>query len=326
MATIRKHRDKFQVQIRRKGFPAISRSFNRMSDAKEWARQMESQADRRGMAGDPRELERITLFDVITRYRDTVTPTKRGHAVEHTFLTAFLRHPICRKRLSDVTTADFIAYRDERLASVSPHTVKRQLGPIRNMFEVARDEWGLPINENPLARLKINLQPNQRERRLVSNEYQRLMIAASDRRCGMVARIMVFAVETAMRRGEILAMRWDHINFERRTLLIPSTKNGHARTIALSVRAMAMLTPHTQPNVFPMTANALRLAWERIRLRCEVEDIHFHDLRHEGISRFFEMSLTVPEAQLMSGHRDMRMLQRYSHAAREQIHQKLASR
>jgi integrase len=128
-----------------------------------------------------------------------------------------------------------------------------------------------------------------------------------------------------MRRGEILAVRNDHFNQERRTLLIPESKNGRARTIPLSIPAIELLRTHlrTEGRLFPITANAFRLAWERVKRRAGIDDLHFHDLRHEAISRFFERGLSVPEVALISGHRDLRMLLRYTHPMAQGILQKL---
>ena len=137
---------------------------------------------------------------------------------------------------------------------------------------------------------------------------------------------MEFALATAMRRGEILNMRWEHFVDGGRSLLIPKTKNGHARTIPLSPEAIKVLDCRDAQTavVFPILANAFRLAWQRIKQRAGVEELRFHDLRHEAISRFFEMGLSVPEVALISGHRDPRMLFRYNHPMREQISRKLS--
>jgi integrase len=128
-----------------------------------------------------------------------------------------------------------------------------------------------------------------------------------------------------MRRGEIISMCWDHLDLEKRTLLIPNTKNGYARTIPLTSSAVRIIggVDEVQERVFPITANAFRLNWERVKRRADIEDLHFHDLRHEAISRFFEMGLNAPEVALISGHRDMRMLFRYTHPLREKIKEKL---
>jgi integrase len=166
---------------------------------------------------------------------------------------------------------------------------------------------------------------NGRERRLKPGELEKLVEAARSCRNRWVLPIILFAIETGMRRGEILALRWEHIRHDEQSLLIPQTKNGYARIIPLSPRALELLSglPVVEDRVFPTTAIALRLACDRIKLRACVADLHFHDLRHEAISRFFERGLTIPEVALISGHRDARMLFRYTHAVREGILTKL---
>jgi integrase len=166
----------------------------------------------------------------------------------------------------------------------------------------------------------------RRERRLKEGEQNRLIEATAPCRNPYIGSIILIAIETGMRRGEILSMRWDHIDQIRKTLLIPNTKNGYPRTIPLTSKAIEVLNDveSVGMEVFPITANAFRLAWERVRTRAPgSEDLHFHDLRHEAISRFFEMGLSVPEVALISGHRDMKMLFRYAHAQIQSVHNKL---
>jgi integrase len=322
MATIRRRRDKYEVQIRRSGLPHLSKSFHVLKDAQAWARHKEVQVDRRDMPVDPKALQQVTLGELVTRYRDTVSVHKRGYDVERIVLNVFLLHPICRRRLSEITAAHFARYRDERLKEVKPTTLKRQLGPIRNLFNVAREEWDLPIRDNPLAKLQFKATDQRRERRLRPGELDKIIKAAETCRNKLIRPIILFALATAMRRGEILAVRQQHIDLIARSLLIRETKNGYSRIIPLSNEAIALLHDYDgegQDRVFPVTANAFRLAWNRVRTRAKVNDLRFHDLRHEAISRFFEMGLTTPEVALISGHRDMRMLFRYSHALRENI-------
>jgi integrase len=325
MATIRKRGAKWQVQIRRVGFPSVSRSFHVRKDAEAWARQTEVQADRSDLPGDPRILHRITLGQLVERYRDTVSVKKRGYEIERIVLTAFLRHPICRKPLSHIRTEDFAGYRDERLKTVKATTLKRELSPLHNLFEVARDEWGLPLSENPLGKLRLKLPPSRRERRLKEGEMEKLVTAARSCRNSLVLPIILFALATGMRRGEILGLKWDHIDREGRSLLIPCTKNGHSRIIPLTKEVANVLDSLSEAGVrvFPMTGNAFRLAWDRLRTRAGLSDFQFHDLRHEAISQFFEQGLSVPEVALISGHRDARMLFRYAHPLRCGILHKL---
>jgi len=325
MATIRKRGDKWQVQIRRIGFRPIAKSFHLLKDAEIWARQMEVQADRCELPPDPQVLQQITLGQLVERYRDTVSVNKRTHKTERIILNAFLSRKICTKRLSELRTEDFATYRDERLKTIKPSSLKRELAPIHNLFVVAKNEWGLPIRENPLDRLKLSGTDTRRERRLRPGEFDKLIQAAEGCRNSLIGTIIRLAVETGMRRGEILAIKRSHIDQQNRALLIPETKNGHSRIIPITNSTLALLhqIPGEGDRLFPMTANAFRLSWERLKRRTGINDLHFHDLRHEAISRFFELGLTVPEVAMISGHRDMRMLLRYSHALRERVLEKL---
>ena len=326
MASIRKRSGKYQVQVRRIGQPHISRSFIERKDALQWARQMEIAADRHDL---PTVLDRralnITLSELVGRYRDTITVGKRGGHIERIVLNAFALHPICRKSLAQLRTADFATYRDDRLKEIKPGSLKRQLGPIHNLFEIARNEWGIPIRENPLDKLKLVAPDQRRERRLKEGEFERLMQAAGKSRNKLVGPIIMFAVETGMRRGEILAIKPDQIDVANQCLLIPDSKNGRSRVIPLAAAALAILQaqPKDRERLFPISANALRLTWERLRKRAGSEDLHFHDLRHEALSRFFEKGLTTAEVQLISGHRDARMLFRYAHAERKSVRPRL---
>ena len=338
MASIRKRNGKWQVQVRREGQPTLAKTFGFKSDAEHWARHKEREADQGHLINHRHCLRSHTLADLVVRYRDTISVDKKGRKIETIVLNAFLRHEICAIRLSELTTGHFAAYRDERLQEIKPASLKRQLDPISNMFEVARDEWGIPIRENPLAKLRLPSINNRRERRLKDGELERLIEAARTRKNPLIAPIIQFAVETGMRRGEILAMCWDHIDWKQRSLLIPEAKNGYARTIPLTPKGLEILKElgslgkgistgnvpcvDTNASVFPITANAFRLSWGRVKRRAEIDDLHFHDLRHEAISRFFEMGLNAPEVALISGHRDMRMLFRYTHPMRSTINEK----
>ncbi len=321
MAAIRKRNDRWQVQVRRKGFDPVSRSFILKTDALEWAREIERQADRQELATDRRQLDSIKLGDLVRRYRDNVVPHKKGKEPETIVLNAFLREPICRKPLSQVAPADFIAYRNKRLKAVQSSTLRRQFNPLHNMFQVAMEEWGIPLKENPLDKVKLKAKDNKRERRLKDGEYEKLIEATRTRTNPLIEKVVVFAIETAMRRGEILNLRWDQVDLKRRSVTILESKNGHSRTIPMTPITYALLHEIRRgaESVFPITASVLKMAWGRMLVGTGIEDLHFHDLRHEAISRYFEMGLTVPEVASISGHRDTRMLLRYAHADRGRI-------
>lgn len=328
MATIRKRAGKFQVQVRRQGCPALSKTFHSLQDARLWARQMEIKVDRKELHSDPKALERVTLADLVIRYRETVTPRKRGHEVERIVLTAFLRHPICMKRISDLSSADFALYRDERLKRVQPNSLRREFAPLHNLFETAKDEWGLPLRDNPLTRVRIESPCNRRQRRLKDGELERIELAGKKTNNPYILPVIHIALETGLRRSEILSATVGDLNLENRLLAIPKPKNGHSRVIPLSsvacdifgrLRDWISNCPQSHERLFPITPNALRLSWDRLLRRAEIDDLHFHDLRHEAISRLFELGLTMPEVALISGHRDPRMLFRYGHAQYRRI-------
>jgi integrase len=324
MATIRKHRDKWQVRIRRAGLRPMTKSFSVRKDAMEWGRQMEVHADRAELPADPKALQTVTLGDLVRRYRDTVSIRKKTGPTERIVLNAFLSRSICLKRLSELCTEDFVAYRDQRLKVIKPTSLKRELVPVRHLFRVAKNEWHLPIRSNPLDGLKLGQTDQKRERRLREGEFEKLLDACRGCRNEHMEFIVRFAISTGMRRGEILSIRWKHIDKGNRSLLIPESKTGQSRTIPLSRKALALLGDgKSDDRVFPISPNAVRLSWEHLRARAGLGDLHFHDLRHEAISSFFEMGLTTPEVALISGHKDMRMLFRYSHATRLNILRRL---
>lgn len=345
MAHFRKRNGKHQAIIKRKGFDPITKTFHRLADAKEWARQVEAQADRGELVVDRKVLEQITLAKLVNRYLESVTVNKRGQEAEAHTLNAFLRHPICKKRLSDLSPSDFARYRDERLRQVSPVTLKRQLNPLRHMFRLARDEWDIPVPD-PLAKLHFKAVDVSRQRRLRAGELDLLLkhskpghIEGRDNQSNRnrnpyVPLVIRFALETAMRRGEILSLKWAQVDLPRHSLTVLESKNGYTRTIPVTGETEAIIReagklaygdkdPELSARVFPVEVNAFHLAWSRLIRKTGIPDLHFHDLRHEAISRLFELGLTVPEVASISGHRDLRMLMRYSHATQSAIREKL---
>jgi hypothetical protein len=142
MASLRYRNGKWQVQVRRHGHLPQARSFQSKADAQRWARHLEAELDRTLIPDDNRVLNTITVADVLTRYRDTVTSTKRGCASETLRIRVLLRQSWCGLPLAKITPTTFSRYRDERLKRVRPGTVIRDLGLLRTIFETAKREWG----------------------------------------------------------------------------------------------------------------------------------------------------------------------------------------
>lgn len=325
MASIRKRGDRWHAQVRRKDFPHQTRSFQCRQDAERWVRAIERRMDLGDVDMAPPSNLETTLSELVDRYLREIVPGKRSAWYEAVILKAFQRHEVCRKKLSAVTAEDFGKYRAERLRSITASSLRRQLNPIRNMFEVARKEWGLPLKKNPLADLKIYDSAKSRERRLSTGELDKLKTAAGATQNSLVLPMALLALQTGLRRSELLRATWSNLDLEGRSLTVLETKNGHSRVIPLTKEAVQIIQrlPRNSGQLFPTTANAFRLAWERLVKRAAIDDLHFHDLRHEAISRFFERGLSTPEVALISGHRDMRMLFRYTHPTRQRILERL---
>jgi integrase len=326
MATITKRAGKYLVQIRRTGHPSCNKTFTHRKDAETWARQKELAIERGDLPADHRsKLKGLTLASLIDAYLQKVTATKKGKGPERYFLSAFQRHPIASKPIADVTTEDFAKYRDERLAEVQPQTVKRQLAVIHHLYEIARDEWKHPLKENPLDKLALNAPVVRRDRRLQDGELELILEDARRRKNPLIYPIIQFAIELGMRRSEILAMRWRHLDLRNRILSIPDSKNGQPRKLPLTYKAMEILEgiDPVSDTVFAISANALNIAWQRMAKRLGLDDLHFHDFRHEAISTLFERGLSTPDVASISGHKDWRMLAVYTNPKPQDILKKL---
>ena len=261
-------------------------------------------------------MDRVTVADLIEKYRDTVVVTKASRVVETYVLNAMLRQSFSRLRMSEITPAVFCAYSDRRLKMVKPVTVQRELSLLQHLLDIARREWGLPIYENPLRDVSKPKLGGARDRRLQVGEQERLLDACGACRNHLMAPLIQLALETGMRLGELTSIEWNHVELTRSTLYVPETKNGHPRTVPLSSTAMTILRgleTHDMDQVFPLSREAVKQSWQRLIRRAGIDDLHFHDLRHEAITRLFEKGLSVPEVALISGHRDYRMLFRYTH-------------
>ena len=179
---------------------------------------------------------------------------------------------------------------------------------IRHCLKIAMNEWGLMLSSNLVDRLKMPPSSPARNRRLEDGEFERLEETAKQTKNPHIWPIIVFAIETGMRRGEILGLQWEHVDLDRRIAFLPLTKNGSSREVPLSTKAAQVLAKQRQrndtPSPFPVTPNGFRLAWDRLRRRAGLVDLRFHDLRHEAISRFFELGLNIPEVAVISGHKD----------------------
>jgi integrase len=336
MASVRKRGSKWQVQIRRNGLPAVNRTFIAKDDAIRWARDQDRAADRGtcfpSAIGDTRQ---TYLSEVLTRYVQEISTRKRGSMDRYQMRP--LVQALGQLSLFNLKPTHLTSYRHKRLKEVSPTTVAKEMGLFCHVLKVAAGEWGYAIRVEPFRAVSKPSPRSGRTRRLEAGESERLVEALSACRKPLIGFVFEFAVATGMRRSEVLSLTWPNIDLENRVALLPLTKNGEARRVPLSSQAMQVLQGRlkaaqwthegligaSREQVFPISANAVRLAWERVRQKAGIKDLRFHDLRHEAISRFFEIGLSVPEVALISGHKDARMLFRYTQLRAEDVAKKL---
>ena len=312
MGTIRKRNGKFQAQIRRDGVPPLSKTFTMKKDAVVWVRGIEARID----AGEVNVAapKATSLADLIKRYSQEITPLKKGRDTEQRRLSRLLRDPISITSLLKLTSAKLAEFRDRRIND-GVRAAQYDLILIKHCIKIARLEWGVSMPNNPVDSIRIPNGIRRRERRLKKGEYEALREAAQHCKNLLIWPMIDFAIETAMRRSEILALRWENIDDKYTIATLPDTKNGSKREVPLTIKAKQLLGSLSKEEeyVFPMSDCAVRHTWDRLVRRAGIKNLRFHDLRHEAVSRFFEMGLSVPEVASISGHKDYRMLASYVH-------------
>ena len=322
MGSIRKRNGKFQAQVRREGIKPISKTFHTKKDAEVWVRGIEARID----AGEVNVAmpKLLTLRDLLVRYADEITPQKKGKQQEFRRISRLLKDKISDTKLSKLSSATIAEFRDRRMKD-GVRAAQIDLIPIRHAIKIARLEWGVQLPTNPVEGVRIPNGVVRRTRRLESGEYEALSRAATRCTNPYIWPCIEIAVETGMRRSEILSLQWDNVDLETRIALLLDTKNGSKRHVPLTTKAVEVLRSlaQEQKHVFPISDYSVRHGWDRLVKRACITGLRFHDLRHEAVSRFFELGLSVPEVAAISGHKDFRMLSSYTHISAESILHKL---
>ena len=313
MATIVQRGNKWRVQIRLRGVTR-SNTFERHADAKAWAARTESQI-LDGLQGNASRNK--TFGDIAQRYLEEVTPQKRGQREESYRIGRILQAHLSTIYLSDLRPQDIADWRDDRLKEVSSASVIREITTISAICNQAMREWGL-LNDNPVLKISKPKPTKARTRRPTEQEIEDLckaMLLTEETTkpelvTQRVALALLFAIETAMRAGEICGLTWSDMHLTKRIAHLPITKNGSSRDVPLSKRAIEIiekLKGIDEKSVFNVDAKTLDVLFRRARDKCEIEDLHFHDTRREALTR---MSKKVPVEMLakISGHKDLRIL------------------
>ena len=326
MATLRKRSNgHWQARVR-KAKQVLTKTFIHKADAEKWAKQVEVELDK-GSFVNHELAERTTFKEVIERYITEVLPTMRGGSADYIRLKALARGPIAKLKMVALTPNKIAQHRDERLKIVSAATVIRELSYFSSIINYARKEWGININ-NPVALVTKPKNPQGRSRILDASEINALFkeLEPTGRRSAWMLPLVQLALQTAMRRSELLGLRWEHIDLGRRTIYLQLTKNGTSRTVPLSTKAIEVLQSMPRSidgRVFPITHEVVSQAFNRARKRAGVQDIRLHDLRHMAITNLAEKLPNLIELSAVSGHKSLAMLKRYYHPKPEQLAEKL---
>ena len=311
MASIRKRNGLWQAQVRSRRLGSTSKSFHKKSDAMAWGKVQEAMMQ--NGEWKPKDQRYSTIGDLIQTYLVKATPNKKGAAPEMRRLNRLLRETsLMEIKLDEAQPHHFAVFRDKRVQDGN-RAAQYDLSLLRTAWNTARIDWGWNVGDNPLTLIRFPKSNPPRERRLRKGEYKKLRVASAGTKVWWLMPIIDVAVESCMRRGEILSLVWKNIDFERKRAFLPITKNGQSRFVPLNETIIQTLQqlPRNGERVFPITDNAVRQAWDRLRRRAGIYDLHFHDLRNEAISRLFESGLTVPEVMRISGHKTATQLFRY---------------
>lgn len=319
-----------------------SETFSTRESAEQWIDGLvKAKHEGQGKAADEVQLRRTTLGEALRRYVDEVTPDKKSVDEETRNIEAFLEREqaLCAKKLYDVGTADLKALIKRRMKPVDPDvrpitgsTMNRQLAFISHLFTIARVEWDYEGLINPVVKGLRRKENASRERRLEDGEEEKLLHAARVyvQECSPeipIVEVIKFALGTAMRLSEIGRCHWKNVNLAEATILIPDTKNGSPRTVPLwpsIVRLLSSMPRRADGLVFG-PKDSIRQMWNRVLARTDIDDLRYHDLRHEATSRLFESSdLSDMEIAAITGHKSLVMLKRYAHLRANKLAKKLA--
>ncbi|WP_175658235.1 site-specific integrase [Burkholderia vietnamiensis] len=353
MASIVRKGEKWQARVIRKGYPAQNKTFDTKEEAKAWAAETENAMHNSTFLDNKADLA-IAFGELVQRYIDSeprlhISPngplvTKNHQGFKYRLLG--LKDRLGKYSMENLTAKVISKYRDDRLRDVGAGTVLRELAAIETVCRKARKDWGMKIGK-PCAGVILPKYVGRRDRILTDAELARLWIELKSRDELWEPRkaknninphllpLAKLALETAMRRAEMLEMTWDRVNLERRTVYLQHTKNGKPRTVPLSTTAIAILQDimaarERMPlegeaafRVFPISYRVVDQAWSRAVKRAGIHDFRFHDLRHMAISRMAKKIPNVIELSRISGHSNLKMLEIYYHTTPEELAEKL---
>lgn len=318
----------YRAKVRLNGHPPEYATFKRKTDATKWAHSVEV-AMREGRYFKTAEAKKHTFAELVDRYLKEVLPDRPKNAANTLRHLGFWKHKLGTLSLADITPALLVRYRNELLAETtrlnkprSNATVVRYLASISHAFTVAMKDWQW-VTDNPVSKISKPRQARGRERYLSDDERERLLTACRASSNRYLLPVVVLAISTGMRRGEIMNLRWSDVDLKRGTIILTATKNDTSRAVPLSGLALTLLqdlakvrrldTPLLFPGTLPQKPMDLKKPWELAMAQAKLQDFRFHDLRHTAASYLAMNGATTMEIAAVLGHKTLQMVKRYSH-------------
>ena len=321
MGSLRKYKKKWRAEARHNG-KYVSKSFQSKGDASKWLRDTELALEKEQFQ-DFRNSAHLTLGNLITRYRDEITPNKKGAVSEVYKLNFINRHQIARTKILRLSTKRIIDFKNELRITRAPATVNKYIHYIHTVWETARLNWGilLPPN-NPTALVKREKVMTKIDRILSAQEYEKLLDACKQSNLEQLSDIVEFAYLTAMRFGEITKLQVKDIDFVKSLATLHDTKNGESREVPLVQRALyicdkyrfkeKILQFQTSQVLFPIHRDKFRHYFEQACKKAEIKNFRFHDLRACSITNLFKAGWDISSVAVVSGHKSWSELQKYT--------------
>jgi len=329
----------YQVKVRLKGFPPQTATFKRITDAKKWVQNTES-AIREGRHFKTTEAKKHTFGEMIDNYITTVLPNKPKSEDKQAAQLKWWKDELGAYTLADVTPAIIGEHRDKLLHGItyrgtkrSNATVVRYLAALSHCYSIAANEWGW-IENSPMRKVRKPTEPKGRVRFLSEEERPRLLEKCKESSNPYLYPMVVLALSTGMRHGEIVGLTWDVVDFHRKMVVLLETKNGERRAAPLTGLAHQLLKAvHENKKgdsalVFPGLGTKpvnIRLAWEEAVKAAKIENFRFHDLRHSAASYLAMNGATLAELAEVLGHKTLAMVKRYSHLSEQHTSKVVAS-
>jgi len=311
-----------------KGHPPETATFERITDAKNWAADTES-AMRENRYFKTSKSQKYTVAEVIERYKNDYLKRNPKRETDIERKLDWWKKQIGYYTLADISKSLIIEKRDLLLntpkknnAPRTPATVNRFMTALSHAFTITIKEWEW-MEDHPMRKISKLQEPRGRVRFLDNDERKRILETCAESRSPHLYLIVMVALSTGARQGEILGLKWKDVDFERRIITLHHTKNGERRILPISNHVLPLLQAHHEARskhadyVFPSPRHNrplnIRIAWESAVTKAKVEDFRFHDLRHSAASYLAMNGATTSEIAEVLGHKTLAMVKRYSH-------------